>query len=235
MNLKGKVVIVTGASHGVGREICALLSKEQAIVIGVSRSFARVVDEINASGGKALYLKADVSNEKQMETVFRKIKQKFKHIDAVINNAGVLLSKSIDKTSYKDFDFVFNVNVRGEFVGCKLAKKYMAKGVIINASSDVGLMGKPCLSVYSASKFAILGLTQSLAKEFKRIKVFAVTPRSIATGMSDFKGNSPVLVAKKYVDILKHSEKFSSGKHFIVGTNKDANKVWKSGVPSVKL
>lgn len=235
MDLKKKVVIVTGASSGVGREICALLAKEKARVVCVSRSFPKVVEKIKNYGGEAVFVKADVAKEKQMENVFLTAKRKFGKIDAVINNAGILISKPIDKTSLDEFDKVFEVNVRGEFIGCKLAKKYMKKGVIVNASSDVGLYGKPNLSVYSSSKFAIIGITESLAREFKNIKVFAVTPRSIATGMSNFKGNSPVLVARKYVWILKNATKLKSGKHFVVGKEKDATRPWKNGVPSVKL
>ncbi len=236
MKLKESVIIITGASQGVGREICALLSKEKAIVVAVSRSPAKVVEEINNSEGKAIWMKADVSNEKQMENVFKKTKQKFKKINAVINNAGILISKPISNIDYKEFDQVFKVNVRGEFIGCKLAEKYIKKGVIVNASSDVGLFGKPNLTVYSSSKFAIIGLTESLAKElYPKIRVFAVTPRSIATGMSKFHGNSPVLVAKKYIDILKNAEKLKSGSHFIVGKESDSNKNWKNGVPTVKL
>ncbi len=236
MILKNKTVIVTGASRGVGREICALLAKEGANVVAVSRSEPKVVEEIISYGGKAVWARADVSNEKEMESVFKKAKKKFGGINAVVNNAGILLSKPIDKTNYEEFEKVMKINVGGEFIGCKLARKYMKKGIIVNASSDVGFKGKPNLSVYSASKFAVLGITESLAKEFSpSIKVYAVTPKSIATGMSNFRGNSPVLVAKAYVDILKGKIKLRPGAHYIVGKDKDSNKKWKGGVPTVKL
>ncbi len=236
MRLKNKTIIVTGASHGVGREICALLAMEKVNVVAVSRSKANVVDEILEKGGKAIWVKANVTNMKEMENVFKKAKKKFKAIHGVVNNAGILLSKSLKETSIEEFNKVMEVNVKGEFIGCKLAERYMKKGVVVNASSDVGYKGKPNLSVYSASKFAILGLTESLGKELKpEISVYAITPKSIATGMSNFKGNNPVLVAKAYVDALKENLKLKSGKHKIVGTDKNANKSWPNGVPTVKI
>lgn len=237
MDLEDKTIIVTGASRGIGREICALLFLEKAQVVAVSRSKPEIVDEIKSRNGKALWVRADVSDEKQMENVFKKAKKHFKEIHGIVNNAGIIISKKIEKTSYKDFDKVFDVNVRGEFIGCKLAKKYIKKGVIVNTSSDVGLPnhGKRNLSVYSASKFAVMGLTESLAKEFSpKIRVYAVNPHSVATSMSDFKGNSPVLVAKKYADVLKEKAGIKTGGHVIAGTEKDANKKWKE-VPSVRL
>ena len=107
--------------------------------------------------------------------------------------------------------------------------------VIVNAASDVGLKGKKNLSVYSASKFAIVGLTEALGKELApNIKVYSIAPRSIATGMSKLRGNSPVLVAKIYVKALKNEIKVKSGGHIIVGKEKDADKAWKK-VPSVNI
>ena len=239
MNLKNKTIIITGASRGIGREICALLGKEGANVVAVSRTKATVTKLIeNNCSCKANWVKADVTNEKLMENVFKYAKNKFKKIDGVINNAGILISKPISKTTYKEYDQLMKVNVGGIFTGCKLAEKYMKKGVIVNASSDVGLPhhGKPNLSAYVASKFAIIGLTESLAKEFKpNIRVYAVCPHSVATGMSNFKGNSPVLIAKTYIKVLKEKARIKSGGHIVAGTLKDANKDWKGKVPTVKL
>lgn len=235
MKLKDKTIIVTGASSGVGREICALLATEDCNVVGVSRSKAEVIDEINDKGWKGIWVKADVSDEKQMEKVFKTAKRKFKSIDGIVNNAGILLKKPIEKTMFEDFEKIVHINVWGELVGCKLAKKYIKKGVIVNASSDVGLEGKKNLSVYSASKFAIIGLTQSLAKEFHpKIKVYAITPRRIATPMSKSIGNSPVLVAKAYVKALKGELGIKSGGHYIAGNRKNAEKRWKK-VPTVEI
>lgn len=237
MKLKNKTIIVTGSSKGVGREICALLTNEGNNVVAVSRSRAEVVDEINEKGWEAIWVKADVSNEKDMENVFKRAIKKFRKVNGIINNAGILLSKPIDKTNYEEFDAIMKVNVRGVFIGCKLAKKYIKEGVIVNAASDVGLPhhGKKNLSAYTASKFAIIGLTEALAKEFyPKIRVYAIAPHSIATGMSGFKGNSPVLVAKAYVRALKEKIGIKSGGHVVVGTIKDANKKWKK-VPTVRI
>lgn len=229
MRLKNKTIIVTGASRGIGREICVLLAKEKVNVVAVSRSRADVVDEINKHG-RAIYVKADVANEKQMENVFKKAKKHFKKIDGIVNNAGIIISKPIVKISYEEFDNLIKVDVRGVFIGCKLARKYIKKGIIVNASSDVGLThhGKLNLSAYTAAKFAVIGLTESLAEEFKpSIKVYAVCPHSVATGMSNFRGNSPCLVARVYIKVLKEKAGIKSGGHIVAGTLKDANKDWK--------
>ncbi|MAH03777.1 oxidoreductase [Candidatus Pacearchaeota archaeon] len=237
MNLKNKNIIVTGASRGIGREICALLGKEGANVIAISRTKANVTKFVEDCGCKANWVKADVTNERLMENVFKFAKRKFKRIDGIINNAGILVSKPISKTTYKEYDTLMKVNTRGVFTGCKLAKKYMRNGVIVNASSDVGLQNhaKPNISAYVASKFAIIGLTESLAKEFKpNIRVYAVCPHSVATGMSKFKGNSPVLIAKTYIKVLKEKAGIKSGGHIIAGTLKDVHKDWKGKVPTVR-
>ncbi len=126
--LKNAAIIVTGASRGIGKEICMFLAKEGSNVVAVSRSKADVVDEINKQGGKALYVKADVSNEVQMENVFVKAKKRFRKVDGLINNAGVLFHKPLDKTTFKEIDLMLNVNIRGTIIGCKLAKKHIKKG-----------------------------------------------------------------------------------------------------------
>jgi short-subunit dehydrogenase len=99
----------------------------------------------------------------------------------------------------------------------------------------IGLIGKPNLSGYCASKFAIVGMTEALGKEFKKIKIYSVCPRAVATSMSNHKGNSPVLIAKAYIKLLKGKTKIKNGGHFLVGREKDSRKVWKNGVPTVKL
>lgn len=236
MDLKNKTIIVTGASRGIGREICALLGREGANVVSLSRTPAKVMKFVEECGCKAKWIRADVTKERMMENVFRYAKRKFGRIDGVINNAGIIIPKPIDKISYGEFDKLVAVNVRGVYTGCKLARKYMKKGVIVNASSDVGLLSyaKPNLSAYIASKAAVLGITGSLAKEFgSNIKVYAVCPHSVATGMSNFRGNSPVLVAKVYINLLKERVKVKSGGYVIAGTLKDANKNWHGRVPTV--
>ncbi len=227
MNLKNSTIIVTGSSRGVGREICALLAKEKSNVVAVSRTRADIVDEINKQRGEAIYVRADVSNEKQMENVFKQAKKHFDKIDGLVNNAGVLFHKPIEKTSYEEFDLTMNVNVRGTFIGCKLAKQYIKNGVIVNIASVAGLprRGQKNISAYQASKFAIIGLTESLGDEFKpNIRVYAVAPHRIATQMSKFIGNPPSTIARVCIRVLKEKAEIGPGKYIIAGTLKQANK-----------
>jgi len=226
MNLKNSTIIVNGASRGIGREICLLLAKEKSNVVAVSRSKADVVNEIKKQGGNAIYIKADISNEKQMENVFIKTKKHFKKIDALVNNAGVLFHKPLEKTNYKEIDLMLNINIRGTIIGCKLAKKYIKKGIIVNAASVAGLPhhGQKEIATYNATKFGIIGLTEALGKEFKpNIKVYAVAPHRVATGMSGFKGNPPKAIARVYIRVLKENAGIKTGEHIIAGTLKCAN------------
>tara|TARA_Y100000310_G_scaffold60515_1_gene55853 strand:- start:71 stop:823 length:753 start_codon:yes stop_codon:yes gene_type:complete len=223
MKIKDKVVIVTGASKGIGEWICGLLYKEGSKIVAVSRTKAKIVDCINSSGGKAIWIKADVSNEKQFENVFKKAKKKFGGVDFLINNAGVLFNhpkKPIEKTPSKEFDITMAINLRGTWIGCKLAKRYIKKGIIVNASSVAGVPGhgEKYLSAYNASKFGIMGLTESLNEEFKpKIKVYAIAPHSVATGMSRFEGNHPKDIAKVYIRVLKEKVSLKPGKYLIAG------------------
>lgn len=229
MNLKNKTIIVTGASEGIGKEICEHLAEEGANIVAVSRSRAGVVDDINHSNkGRAIWVKCDVSKEKQFENVFKIAKKKYKKINGLVNNAGILFNhpkKLIEKTPFEEFYLTMMVNAGGVWIGCKLAKKYIKKGVVVNAGSVAGLpgMGSPKLSAYNGSKFAIIGMTNALAKEFgKDLRVYAVAPHRVATKMGKFIGNPPQLIARKYIQVLKETAGIKPGQYVIAGTKKGA-------------
>lgn len=227
MRLKGKTAVITGGSRGLGREIVGQLATEGVKIVIISRSKPDIVKCINDKNGMALWAKADVRKEKQMKEAFKLAKRKCKKIDIVINNAGVLFNKPIEKTSYKEIDLTLDTNIRGVITGCKLAKGYMEKGIIINTSSVAGIPGEghEGLATYHASKFAIMGLTESFADEFKpKIKVYAVAPHRIATEMGKFIGNHPRDIAKTYLKILKGKINIKPGKYKIAGTRKGAKK-----------
>ena len=187
MTLENKVVIVTGASRGIGQEIAFLLAENGAkIVINFSNSeqeAAATVSEILKNGGTAIAIKADVSNREQVSDLFDRTIDTFGKIDVLINNAGVMISKKLKDNSQEDFNKQFNVNVRGIFNTLQEADSKLAdNGKIINVSSSTVKLMFPTYALYSASKAAVEQMTRVFSKEIGRgISVNAIAPGATET------------------------------------------------------
>ncbi|WP_019637031.1 SDR family oxidoreductase [Paenibacillus fonticola] len=182
LNMKGKVVIVTGGSSGIGAEIVQSLSKNgaQVIIADISGSAYENVD----------FIQCDITNQLQVEEMMDKVVAKYTRIDGLINNAGVNRPKLLvdyyrgDKAhefDEADFDFLFNVNVKGAFFCAQAAARVMIRqqcGVVVNISSEAGMEGSVGQSIYSATKGALNSFTLSWAKELGRfnIRVIGVAP-----------------------------------------------------------
>jgi 3-oxoacyl-[acyl-carrier protein] reductase len=194
MGYKGDVVVITGASKGIGVSIAIELAKKGLSVImnyHSSEEKAIAVSElIKKEQGKSEIKKFDVSNFAEVEKAFEEIIDKYKKIDYLVNNAGIVSDNLIIKMKEEEFDKVVRLNLYGTFNCSKVAAKYMLKqrfGVIVNISSIVGLFGNAGQSNYAASKAGIIGFTKSLAKELgsRNIRVNAVAPGFIETDMTD--------------------------------------------------
>ncbi|MDR0675535.1 MAG: 3-oxoacyl-[acyl-carrier-protein] reductase [Elusimicrobiota bacterium] len=194
--LAGKVVLITGAGQGIGREIALSLADEGADIcvtdvnIEIAEETKKLIQEKNC---KAKVYKLDVSNLVMVEEICEKIVEDFEKIDILINNAGVTKDNLIMRMSEKDWDFVLNINLKGSFNCIKAVTKYMIKkryGKIINISSIVGVRGNAGQANYSASKGGIIALTKTCAKELgsRNINVNAIAPGFIATKMTDILG-----------------------------------------------
>ncbi|MDK2792253.1 MAG: 3-oxoacyl-[acyl-carrier protein] reductase [Deferribacteres bacterium] len=190
---KDKVVLVTGASRGIGRQIAIDFGKKGArVCVNYSSSEAKameVVDIIKESGGIAKAFKASVSDEAQVVAMFKEIKMEFGPVDILVNNAGITRDGLFMRMSEKDFDDVINTNLKGTFLCCKVASRDMMKnryGKIINISSVVGFTGNIGQANYVSSKSGITGLTKSLALELsaRGVRVNAVAPGFIDTDMT---------------------------------------------------
>ncbi|MEB3161913.1 MAG: 3-oxoacyl-[acyl-carrier-protein] reductase [Prochlorothrix sp.] len=191
--LNGKVALVTGASRGIGRSIAFALAAEGAKVVvnyaSSSGAADEVVAKIEAAGGEAIAVGADVSQEDQVESLFKAAIDRWGRIDVLVNNAGITRDTLLMRMKTPDWLAVINLNLTGVFLCSRAASKVMLKqrsGRIINIASVVGEMGNPGQANYSAAKGGVIALTKTLAKELapRGVTANAVAPGFIATEMT---------------------------------------------------
>lgn len=191
MLLKGKTAVVTGGSRGIGLAIVKRFLEEGAnVALCGSReeTAQKAVDAILAENPEApvMGIWPNVSDEAALEAAFHEVKDHFGGLDIVCNNAGISQSQPLDEYQPNDLDGIVDINIKGVFNGCQAAARVLeAGGVIINTSSMVAKMGQPSGVAYPMSKFAVNGLTISLARELGSagIRVNAVAPGVTATDM----------------------------------------------------
>lgn len=191
-SLKNKNALITGAGKGIGKAIAIALAKEGVNVILVSRTQADVdqlADETTNLGVKSLALSADVSDINSINAAVEKVLAEFKHIDILINSAGIASFGKFLDLEPSAFEKIIQVNLMGTYYATRAVIPNMIErqtGDIINISSTAGLNGNALTSAYSASKFAVLGLTDSLMHEMRKhnIRVTALTPSTVATDMA---------------------------------------------------
>jgi 3-oxoacyl-[acyl-carrier protein] reductase len=192
--LEGQVVLVTGASRGIGRAIALALAAEGAqVVVNYARSgeaAEAVVAQIVADGGSAIALQADVSQADQVEALINSTLEKFGRIDVLVNNAGITRDTLLLRMKPEDWQAVIDLNLTGVFLCTRAVAKGMLKqrsGRIINIASVAGQMGNPGQANYSAAKAGVIGFTKTVAKELasRGITVNAVAPGFIETDMTD--------------------------------------------------
>ena len=192
MRLKDKVIIVTGAGRGIGKSLAEVLSHEGAKIFICSRNkeeLKKVKEKIINEGGKCEYFVIDVTKKNQVDQFIDNILAIHKRIDIIINNAGyVSKERLIEDISDIEYETYFRTNVTSIFYFLRKVIPIMKKqnsGIILNISSAAGKKGSPKLSVYSASKFAVQGFTESVAKELARtnISCIAVCPGGVNTQM----------------------------------------------------
>ncbi|MEO6173888.1 MAG: 3-ketoacyl-ACP reductase [Flavobacterium circumlabens] len=191
-DLKNKNALITGAGKGIGKAIAIALAKEGVNVILISRTQADVDQlsaEISGLGVKALALSADVSDITSINTAVEKALAEFTNIDILINNAGIAAFGKFLELEPTAWEKIIQVNLMGTYYTTRAVLPNMIErqtGDIINISSTAGLNGNALTSAYSASKFAVLGLTDSLMQEMRKhnIRVTALTPSTVATDLA---------------------------------------------------
>jgi NAD(P)-dependent dehydrogenase (short-subunit alcohol dehydrogenase family) len=192
MRLADKVAIITGAGSGIGREAALIFAREGARVAVADLNEdagRRTVADIQAGGGKALYVHADVSKAASVESMVSDSEKEFGKLDVMFNNAGIFpdADASVIDTPEEVWDLVMNVNLKGVFLGCKYAIPALLRaggGSIINTASFVSLMGAATPQIaYTASKGGVLSMTREIAVEFARrnIRANALCPGPVDT------------------------------------------------------
>ena len=191
MLLKGKTAVVTGGSRGIGLAIVKRFLEEGAdVALCGSReeTAQKALDGILAENPDApvMAIWPNVSDEAELEAAFRQVAERFGGLDIVCNNAGISQSTPLDAYTPEEFGKIIEINIKGVLNGCQAASRVLGEGgVIINTSSMVSKMGQPSGVAYPMSKFAVNGITISLARELgpRGIRVNAVAPGVTATDM----------------------------------------------------
>ena len=191
LNLENKVVIVTGGTRGIGFEtVKAFLEQKAKVILFGSKkeTVDKSINELKELGYDVKGYYPNLNDYEEIEKVIKEIYDEYKHIDILINNAGMSANKKIEDTTSLDFMNIMNLNVNAMFNTIKAVVPYMKEkknGVILNTSSMVSIYGQPSGVGYPASKFAVNGLTKSLARELAsfNIRVNAVAPGITKTDM----------------------------------------------------
>jgi NAD(P)-dependent dehydrogenase (short-subunit alcohol dehydrogenase family) len=189
--LAGEVAIVTGGAQGIGRAIAERLGREGAVVVVGDLDLAKaeaVVAAVGAAGGRAIAVRADVSDAASVDALFKACEARFGACSLLVNNAGIVHQAPFERLSVADFDRIIAVHLRGTFLCARRAIEAMlaaGRGVIINIASQLGQIGGVDLVHYSAAKAGIIGLTKALAREVsgRGVRVNAVAPGPINTDL----------------------------------------------------
>jgi len=200
-SLENKIAVITGGGSGIGRAIAELFALQGAVVCIVelnASSAEEVITKINSSKGTAEAFSCNVASQTEVSKVFDTIANKYKHIDVLVNCAGIAHIGKLDTTTEADFEKIFNVNVKGVYNAMFGAIGFMKKqqqGVILNLASVASSVGIPDRFAYSMSKGAVVTMTLSVAKDYIKegIRCNCISPARVHTPFVDgfLKANYP--------------------------------------------
>jgi NADP-dependent 3-hydroxy acid dehydrogenase YdfG len=188
-NIEGKVVVITGASSGLGEATAKILSAQGATVVLGARRKDRIqalAKELTAAGGKTLAVTTDVADRQQVKHLVDAAVEAYGRIDVMINNAGLMPQALLERLQVDEWERMIDVNLKGVLYGIAAAlpiMKQQRSGHFINVSSVAGHKVGPGFAVYSATKFAVRALTEGLRQEVKpyNIRTTVISPGAVAT------------------------------------------------------
>ncbi|HMI60976.1 MAG TPA: 3-ketoacyl-ACP reductase [Puia sp.] len=191
-SLKGKNALITGAGKGIGKAIALALAAEGvnlALIARTEKDLKAVAGEVKPSGVKVEFATADVASREQVDQAVEKLAKTLGPIDILINNAGIGQFGKFMELSPEEWEQIVKVNLFGPYYVTRAILPSMLHrqtGDIVNVSSTAGQKGSPLTSAYSASKFGLIGMSESLMLEVRKsnIRVFTLTPSTIATDMA---------------------------------------------------
>jgi NADP-dependent 3-hydroxy acid dehydrogenase YdfG len=231
-NIEGKVVVITGASSGLGEATARLLSAQGAsVVLGARRTdrIQALAAELTGNGGKALAITTDVTHYDQVMRLVEAAVRTYGRIDVMINNAGLMPQSPIDRLKIDDWDRMIDVNIKGVLYGIAAALPYMKQqkaGQIINVSSVAGHKVRPNNSVYAATKHAVRVISEGLRQEVKpyNIRTTVISPGSVATELVDSVTEPDIAdILRKGYEIALPAESFARAVIFAMSQPEDVD------------
>jgi NADP-dependent 3-hydroxy acid dehydrogenase YdfG len=218
-NIEGKVVVITGASSGLGEATARFLSAEGAtIVLGARRQdrLKALAEMLASAGGKALSVTTDVTDRAQVKRLVDAAVRTFGRVDVMINNAGLMPQALLELLKVDEWDQMINVNIKGVLYGIAAALPHMKEkktGHFINVSSVAGHRVGPGFAVYAATKHAVLALSEGLRQEVKpyNIRTTVISPGAVATELPNSVTDPAAAdrIKKFYADVAVPADSFA--------------------------
>lgn len=233
MTIEGKVVVITGASSGLGEATAIHLSSQGAKLVLGARRLDRInalADRLTGKSSKAIALETDVTHREQVQRLVDTAVQTYGRIDVMINNAGLMPQSLLENLKIDDWDRMIDVNIKGVLYGIAAALPYMKaqkSGHFINVSSVAGHKVGPGGAVYSATKHAVMALSEGLRQEVKpyNIRTTVISPGAVATELPNTVTDPAVLerINKLYDEIAIPADSFARAVAFAIGQPDDVD------------
>ncbi|MDR8390955.1 glucose 1-dehydrogenase [Aliifodinibius sp. S!AR15-10] len=208
MSFKGKTIVITGGAKGIGAGCAEIFHREDGQVVLLDVDGEAGAEFSKELGDRGIFIKCDISSEKEVEQAFDQAATHFGGIDVLVNNAGILHYATVTETSEKQWDSLMNVNLKGAFFCAKYAIPYMQQqetGVVVNISSVQAYVTQENVAAYATSKAALIGLTRSIAVDYAPdIRSVAICPGGVDTPLNKdaFKKSAdPVRARQETIDI----------------------------------
>jgi NADP-dependent 3-hydroxy acid dehydrogenase YdfG len=232
-NIRGKVVVITGASSGLGDAAARLLSAEGATVVLGARRVDRLkslANELTGKGGKALAIETDVADRDQVKRLVETAVKTYGRVDVIINNAGLMPQSLLASLKVDEWDQMIDVNIKGVLYGIAAVLPHMQRqksGHIINVSSVAGHKVGPGAAVYAATKFAVRALSEGLRQEVKQynIRTTVISPGVVASELPNTVSDPAVAgrIQKLYQEIAIPADAFARAVFFAMSQPDDVD------------